>query len=88
LITTDQEVLHKILNESHIQSISTPNPSRDKDDQMYRRFVILRGEIVAGNSNPSLAKELKRLIITLMGKDLLPRSQAMSAILELNMLEM
>lgn len=88
LITTDQEVLHKILNESHIQSISTPNPSRDKDDQMYRRFVILRGEIVAGNSNPSLAKELKRLIITLMGKDLLPKREAMSAILELNMLEM
>lgn len=88
LITTDQEVLHKILNESHIQSISTPNPSRDKDDQMYRRFVILRGEIIAGNSNPSLAKELKRLIITLMGKDLLPRREAMSAILELNMLEM
>lgn len=88
LDTSDKEILHKILQECHIQNISTPNPSREKDDDMYRRFIILKGEIVAGNNNPSLAKELKRLIIILMGKDLLPKREANQALVELALLEM
>jgi len=88
LDTNDKEILHKILQESHIQNISTPNPSRDKDDDMYRRFVILKGEIVAGNSNPALAKELKRLIVILMSKDLLPKREGTAALVELALLEM
>jgi hypothetical protein len=88
LITTDQEVLHKILQEAQIQSISTPNPARDKNDEDFRRFTILRGEIVAGNNNPSLVKELKRLIVKLMSRDILPKREAQNAILELTLIEM
>ena len=88
LDTNDKEILHKILQECHITNISTPNPSRDKSDDMYRRFIILKGEIVAGNNNPALAKELKRLIIILMGKDLLPKREANQALVELALLEM
>ena len=84
----DKGILHKILSECHITNISTPNPSRDKDEQMYRRFIILRGEIIAGNSNPALAKELKRLIIGLMSKELLPKKEAINALTELTLLEM
>lgn len=88
LDNNDKEILHKILQECHITNISTPNPSRDKSDDMYRRFVILRGEICSGNNNPSLAKELKRLIIVLMGKDLLPKREGTQALVELALLEM
>lgn len=88
LDNNDKEILHKILQECHITNISTPNPSRDKSDDMYRRFVILKGEIVAGNNNPALAKELKRLIIVLMGKDLLPKREGTQALVELALLEM
>ena len=87
LDTLDKEILHKILQESHISNISTPNPSRDQDETDHRRFLILKGELVSGNSNPALAKELKRLIIKLMTREILPKREAMSAILELNMLE-
>jgi hypothetical protein len=88
LITTDKEVLHKILQEAQIQSISTPNPSRDKNDEDFRRFTILRGELIAGNNNSSLAKELKRLIVKLMSKDFLPRREGTAALVELALLEM
>jgi len=87
LDNNDKEILHKILQECHITNISTPNPSRDKSDDMYRRFVILKGEIVAGNDNKELIKELKRLIIILMGKDLLPKREGTQALVELAMLE-
>ena len=87
LESLDKEILHKILQESHISNISTPNPSRDQDEKDHRRFLILKGELVAGNSNPALAKELKRLIIKLMTREILPKREAMNAILELNMLE-
>lgn len=87
LITSDKEILHKILNEAHIQNISTPNPSREKDEEAYRRFTILKGEIIAGNTNQNLAKELKRLIIMLMSKDLLPKREATNALVELALLE-
>lgn len=88
LDNNDKEILHKILQECHITNISTPNPSRYKSDDMYRRFVILKGEIVAGNNNPALAKELKRLIIVLMSKDLLPKREGTQALVELALLEM
>jgi len=87
LETLDKEILHKILSESHISSISTPNPSRDQDEQDHRRFLILKGELIAGNSNPSVAKELKRLILKLMTREILPRREAQNALVELAMLE-
>lgn len=87
LETLDKEILHKILQESQISSISTPNPSRDQDEKDHRRFLILKGELIAGNNNPALAKELKRLIIKLMSREILPRREAQNALVELAMLE-
>lgn len=87
LDTLDKEILHKILQESQISSISTPNPSRDQDEKDHRRFLILKGELIAGNNNPALAKELKRLIIKLMSREILPRREAQNALVELAMLE-
>ena len=87
LETLDKEILHKILQESQISSISTPNPNREKDEQDHRRFLILKGELIAGNNNKDLIKELKTLIIRLMSKEILPRREAMNALTELALIE-
>ena len=87
LETLDKEILHKILQESQISSISTPNPSRDQDEKDHRRFLILKGELISGNNNKDLIKELKTLIVRLMSKEILPRREAMSALTELALIE-
>jgi hypothetical protein len=87
LDTLDKQILHKILQESHISSISTPNPSRDQDEKDHRRFLILKGELISGNNNQNLIKELKTLIIRLLSKEILPRREAMNALTELALIE-
>ena len=87
LVDTDKDLLHKILKEAHIHHISTPSPNISKQEEDFRRFTILKGEILAGQNSPIAIKELKRLIIRLMSADLLPSRQGQQALFELANLE-
>jgi hypothetical protein len=46
--------------------------SRDKD---VKRFNILRGELMAGNDNPEILKELKTLLFRMMDQNTITRSE-------------
>lgn len=87
LVDTDKDILHKILKEAHIHHISTPSPNISKQEADYRRFTVLKGELMAGQNSPIAIKELKRLIIKLMSQDLLPKREATQALVELAMME-
>ena len=84
---TDKDLLHKILKEAHIHHISTPSPNISKQEEDLRRFIILKGQMMAGQNSPIAIKELKRLIIKMMSQDILPKREAHQALLELAHLE-
>lgn len=47
----------------------------DKRDNDVKRFNLLKGEILAGNDNPELVKELKGLVFKLMCENVLTRHE-------------
>ena len=53
------------------------------DDEELERFEILRGEISAGNDNPDIVKELKRLLVKFMADGRISRRQANNVMYEL-----
>lgn len=83
----DKNLLHKILQEAHITSISIPSPDKTKYEQDYHKFLILKGEILAGNNSKIVIGDLKRLIIKLLKNDMLPRKEANESLYELAILE-
>jgi hypothetical protein len=57
--------------------VSVPTPkSKTEEEQMADRFDILKGEIVAGNDNPKIVKELKVLLMKLINMGRIPRKEA------------
>ena len=60
--------------------VSVPEGT-DKED--LHHFEILRGEIGAGNDSPELIKKLKGVIMRLMNRGRLPKSQAREILMDL-----
>lgn len=87
LSTLDKNILHKIVKESHI-NLPVPDLKMDKNETEYRRFLLLKGEVLAGNNNPTAIKELKRIIIKLTAEGRLPRAQTNMVLHELAMLDL
>jgi hypothetical protein len=82
--------LHRLSDEdrSHLSDlvrrckvdVSVPEGS-DKDD--LHQFDILQGELGAGNDSPELIKKLKSVILRLMNKGRLPKSQGREILTDL-----
>lgn len=74
----DKETLHKVITHSRLtDKVSVPTPkSKTEEEQMADRFDILKGEIVAGNDNPKIVKELKMLLMKLINTGRIPRKEA------------
>ena len=83
----DKNLLHKIIKQSHI-NLPVPDLKLDKSETEYRRFMLLKGMILAGNNNPQAIVELKRLIIKLTASGRLPKSQSNASLQELAMIDL
>lgn len=80
----DKQLLHKIISKSRLDDkIKVKDINHDKIDREYRRYLLLRGELLSGNNNPQMVQELKRLIIKLMNAGRLPKAQSNMALQEL-----
>ena len=80
----EKRYLHKLMKSSSLlDRISVPTPNKDEDEKDTHRFEVLKGEIMAGNDSQQLIKELKVLILKLVSKDLLPKSQAREILFDL-----
>jgi hypothetical protein len=76
--------LHKLSKASNIlDRISIPTPNKDDDDKDINQFEILKGEILSGNDSGDLVKRFKILIMKMVKKDLLPKSQAKEILMDL-----
>lgn len=80
----EKRFLHKLMKSSSlIDRISVPTPNKDEDEKDTHRFEVLKGEILSGNDSQQTIKELKVLILKLVSKDLLPKSQAREILFDL-----
>lgn len=76
--------LHKVAKHSNIiDRISIPTPNKDDDEKDINQFEIYKGEILNGNDSADLVKKFKILIMKMVKKDLLPKSQAKELLMDL-----
>jgi hypothetical protein len=84
----DKQLLHKIVNKSQLNDkIKTQDINYDRIERDYRRFLLLKGQVLSGNNNKQMIQELKRLIIKLTADGRLPKSQANLSLQELALME-
>jgi len=63
--------------------LSVPTPNKDDDDKDVHQYEVMKGEILSGNDNTDMVKKFKILIMKMMRKELLPKSQAKEILLDL-----
>lgn len=80
----EKSYLHKIAKSSQIiDRINIPAPSKDDDDKDIHQFEVMKGEILSGNDSQELIKKFKLLIVKMINKGLLPKTQAKDMLMNL-----
>ena len=54
------------------------------DEEENKRFELLKGEYLAGNNNPKVISELRRLVVKMMGDGRIRKSQGLELLMELS----
>ena len=78
----DKAKLHHICKTCKVDSPAIPK-MKGEGEQEEDRFNILRGEIIAGNDSPKIAKEFKVMLMKFMNEGRIPRRQANEILQEL-----
>jgi FAD/FMN-containing dehydrogenase len=64
LSPSEHEFLFQLAKDAKIDDrLAIPAPKLDADEQEMHRFELLKGEVMAGNDNKDVVKELKRLLL-------------------------
>lgn len=83
-LTEDERLLiDKIAYKAGLDDIKMPTTYKTKLEQLINRYLILKGEIEAGNDNSSIIKELKQVILKLSNDGILPKGQAREILLDI-----
>lgn len=64
-------------------SLGLKRTTTSSDEEENKRFEILRGEYMAGNNNPKVASELRRLVIKMMNDGRIRKNQGIDLLMEL-----
>ena len=64
-----------------------PTPNKDEHSKLIDRLHLLMGQLIAGNNNKAIIKEIKQLLIQLRSKRLIPIQEANEIILDILTLE-
>lgn len=80
----EKKYLYKITKESNIiDKLTIPTPNKEEEDKCINQFEIMKGEILSGNDNVEYIKKFKLLIVKLINRDLLPKSEGKEILIEL-----
>jgi hypothetical protein len=71
----EKMMLHKVAQKTQLTDKIVIPYKKTSDEKDNDRFVILKGEIIAGNDNPKLVKEFKLLLIKLIKDKKVPRGE-------------
>ena len=66
------------------KGMGLPITTTDDEEKDVKRFEILRGQITAGNNNPKLLDETRKLVVRLMNADRLKKKAGLEILLELS----
>jgi hypothetical protein len=74
----EKELLYSVSTKSSIdERISIPTPEKNNDQKDVDRFLLLKGQITAGNNNPIVIREFKKLLIKMLKQKRIPRGEAL-----------
>ena len=76
--------MHRVANGCDLlDRCPLPTPKKDKTEIEQDLFAKLRGELVAGNTNPELIKDFKKLLFKMKVEGSLPASQVNRILLDM-----
>lgn len=85
LSTDDKSLFNKVANMAHInETLGIKNEVGEAERDMLKRFELVRGEVVAGNNNAQLLKELKQLTLHMVGNGLISKQVGYGLLFELS----
>lgn len=80
----DQNTLYKVFKLAQIDKVDfLPAPNKSKEEEQMNRFMILKGQIQAGNDNKELVKEFKLMLLKFINGGKIPKSQGMDIVCDL-----
>lgn len=84
-VLTEEErlLIDKIADKAGLIDIKMPTKYKTELEKLVNRYMILSGEIEAGNDNSSIIKELKQVILKLSNQNVLPKGQAREILLDI-----
>lgn len=65
-------------------SLGLKRTTTSTDEEEAKRFELLRGEYIAGNNNPKVISELRRLVVKMIGDGRIRKSQGIDLLMELS----
>jgi len=65
-------------------SLGLKRTTTNTDDEENKRFELLKGEYTAGNNNPKVISELRRLVVKMIGDGRIRRNQGVELLMELS----
>lgn len=86
LSTTEKELYNSLLTKSDINLGTIKHITQLNNNEIINRFNVIKGEILIGNDNPTLLKELKLIMLKLMDLKILDRHLINKILMELFLL--
>jgi hypothetical protein len=66
-------------------SLGLKRTTTSTDEEENKRFELLKGEYIAGNNNPKVISELRRLVVKMMSDGRIRKNQGLELLMELSL---
>lgn len=77
LTKDEQEYLHKVAKKANIlDRFNVPTPDKSREEREYNEFMILKGQIMAGNDNEQLVKKFKGMLVKMADSGMITRQES------------
>lgn len=83
LTKEEKAMFERVAEKAQLDEVLGIKVENLEQKEAMKRFEILRGELIAGNDNPEMIKELKKYLLQFMNEGLIPRKEGQSILIEL-----
>ena len=81
----DRDLFHHLITRARLdQQLGMMGYKDEETEKDFKRFELLRGEVLAGNNNYDLLKELRQLILNFMATNKMRKSEGNQILYEIN----
>ncbi len=86
LTDDEKDYLNKLTANAAVDGFNVPTQKKTDEEKLKHEFEKTRGIIAAGNDNPDLIKQFKRMLVQLIHNKQINKSQASDVLMELHLL--